>query len=415
MRIVVFEDAQVEDLYPITIGRPAWAVSCGSFRLIDQLHALAHPVHAVVRPHLQPVVEFDYPDLVQSAPGADEPALFVNARLAPSAAVRRQLAKLIQDDRPGAMTADGTVLVALRPAGGQPAPAELTVDSVAEYLDGLSLPPLEGSFPILDYPHDVLRHHLTSMVDNLETRIAEGGYREVADGVLAAGEVSLGAHATVDSGGGPILLEAGARIGPYCFLQGPAHIGAGARVIEHAAIKDCVSIGHTAKVGGEVEASIIEPYSNKQHHGFIGHSYLGSWINLGAGTCNSDLKNTYGTVNMEYRGRKVPTGMQFVGAIMGDYVKTAINTGVFTGKTVGVCSMVYGYVTTNVPSFVNYARLFGQVTATPVEVLVATQARMFARRNVTQRPCDIQLMHEMFRLTSFERELGSVPHSQLSL
>ena len=107
-------------------------------------------------------------------------------------------------------------------------------------------------------------------------------------------------------------------------------------VIEHAAIKDTVSIGHTAKIGGEVEASIIESFTNKQHHGFLGHSYLGSWINLGAGTCNSDLKNTYGNVKMEYRGSKVDTGMQFVGCIMGDYAKTAINTGIFTGKLIGV-------------------------------------------------------------------------------
>src|SRR5262249_38093910 len=162
--------------------------------------------------------------------------------------------------------------------------------------------------------------------------------------------------------------------------SGPAYLGPGARVIEQAAIKDGVSLGHTTKIGGEIEGSIIEPFTNKQHHGFLGHSYLGSWVNLGAGTCNSDLKNTYGQGNMEYWGQRVATGMQFIGTIVGDYAKTAINTGIFTGKTVGACSMLYGFVTTNVPSFVNYARLFGQVTEAPVDVMVATQARMFARR-----------------------------------
>ena len=92
------------------------------------------------------------------------------------------------------------------------------------------------------------------------------------------------------------------------------------------------------------------------HHGYLGHSYLGSWVNFGAGTSNSDLKNTYGPVNMEYRGRKIGTGMQFVGCFVGDYVKTAINTSIFTGKTIGVCSMVYGFVTANVPAFCNYAK-----------------------------------------------------------
>ncbi|MEX2027317.1 MAG: glucose-1-phosphate thymidylyltransferase, partial [Pirellulaceae bacterium] len=148
-----------------------------------------------------------------------------------------------------------------------------------------------------------------------------------------------------------------------------------------------------------------------QHHGFLGHSYLGSWINLGAGTCNSDLKNSYGTVKMEYRGQQVSTGMQFVGCLIGDYSKTAINTGIFTGKTVGCCSMVYGFVTTNVPSFVNYARLFGQVTELPVDVMAASQQRMFARRNVEQRPCDVQLLQAMYELTRNERQLAGEPLS----
>lgn len=210
---------------------------------------------------------------------------------------------------------------------------------------------------------------------------------------------------------GPILLDEHAMVGPFCYLSGPAYLGKHARINEHSAIKDGVALGHTTKIGGEVEASVVEAYSNKQHHGFLGHSYLGSWINLGAGTCNSDLKNTYGVVKMEYRGEQVATGMQFVGCMIGDYAKTAINTGIFTGKTIGTCSMVYGFVTTNVPSFVNYARLFGQVTELTPEVMVATQQHMFLRRKVTQRPCDIQLLHAMYELTRHERQLAGEPLS----
>src|SRR5439155_23385047 len=128
-----------------------------------------------------------------------------------------------------------------------------------------------------------------------------------------------------------------------------------------------------------------------------------SWVNLGAGTCNSDLKNTYGLVNVDVAGEKIATSMQFLGATIGDYAKTAINTGIFTGKTIGVCSMVYGFVTTNVPSVVNYALLFGQVTEAPVEVMVATQRRMFERRGVAQRPVDIQLLRDLYELTIHQR------------
>lgn len=222
--------------------------------------------------------------------------------------------------------------------------------------------------------------------------------------MFVAEDATLGEHAVIDTSEGPILLDRNVKVGPFCYLSGPVYAGRNTRIIEHAALKDGVALGHTVKIGGEVEASVIEPYSNKQHHGFLGHSYLGSWINLGAGTCNSDLKNTYGKINVEYNGQRVATDMQFMGCVMGDYSKTAINTGIFTGKVIGVASMLYGFVTSNVPSFVNYARLFGQMAEIPPEVMINTQARMFSRRKVEQRDCDTQLMRDMFRLTASERE-----------
>ena len=246
---------------------------------------------------------------------------------------------------------------------------------------------------------------------NLEDRLAGGGYEEIEKGVFAKAGLKLGKYVVFEPVDGPIVLEKNVSIGPHCYLNGPAHLGPGARVIEHSAIKDGVALGHTTKVGGEVECSIIEPYTNKQHHGFVGHSYLGSWVNLGAGTSNSDLKNTYGTVAMEYDGERVDTGMQFIGCIVGDYAKTAVNTSIFTGKTIGACTMVYGFVTTNVPSFVNYARSFGQVTEAPVDVMISTQRRMFRRRNVVQRPSDIDLLHAMYELTRHERQLATQPLS----
>jgi glucose-1-phosphate thymidylyltransferase len=228
--------------------------------------------------------------------------------------------------------------------------------------------------------------------------------KQVGDGLFLANGASVGEYVLTDTKKGPIIIDEGAQIGPYTLLRGPIYIGRNAKILEHSAIKDAVSLSHTTKIGGEVEASVVEPYSNKQHHGFLGHSYLGSWINLGAGTCNSDLKNTYGAVNMEYSFGKASTNMQFLGCIMGDYSKSAINTGIFTGKVIGVCSMMYGFVTSNVPSFVNYARLFGQIASLPPEVMVSTQQRMFARRSVQQRGCDVQLIYDMHRLTQMERD-----------
>lgn len=414
MDVIVYEDQYVNRLYPVTTGRPAYAITCGSYRLVDWLWQLRRPTRGVVRPHLREIQRRDYPQFIEDDSPATGPTVLVNARLVPSRSTFDVLGRLFQHGRPAAIWQGEVLAAAILSEPLNVERLNAASDRIDDVLAGLGLPdlpPFEGQLSLLEYPHDLIHWNLVTLAGNLEYRLTHGQYRELRDGVFAADGAELGEHVVSDTRQGPIVLERNARIGPYCYLSGPAHVGAGARVIEHSAIKDAVSLGHTTKIGGEVEASIIEPFTNKQHHGFLGHSYLGSWINLGAGTCNSDLKNTYGHVKMEYRGEKVSTGMQFVGCMIGDYAKSAINTGIFTGKVIGVCSMMYGFVTTNVPSFVNYARLFGQVTELPPEVMIATQERMFLRRDVKPRPCDAQLIHDMYRLTQDERQLAGEPLS----
>jgi len=415
MRIIVFEDEFVSRLHPITTGRPAYAVTCGGYRLIDWLRELETPLQGIVRPNLAGIQELDFPDLATGPNGDDESALLVNARLVPSVSVFRALQKLTKSDRTG-IVRDGDDVAAVVQSNGTSAPdGQLGVANLKDHFGQADVDNLDDlsdvRLPLFQYPHDVVRHHMEIIDEGLAYRIAEGGYVEIADGVFAADGATLSEYVVTDTSQGPIVLDKDASVGSHSYLCGPALLGCNCRVKEHAAVKDRVALGHTTKIGGEIESSIVEPYTNKQHHGFLGHCYLGSWINLGAGTCNSDLKNTYGKINMEYDGERVETGMQFLGCIMGDYSKTAINTGIFTGKTIGACSMVYGFVTTNVPSFVNYARSFGQVTELPPQVMQQTQQRMFARRDVEQRPCDIRLLHDMFELTRHERQLAGDPLS----
>jgi glucose-1-phosphate thymidylyltransferase len=414
MNIVVFEDTAVRQLFPVTTGRPAYAITCGGYRLVDWLRKLDSPVRGIVRPYLQEIQSLDYADLAAAEPVEGRPTLMINARLVPSVEVFQTLQHLLESPRPGVIRQGDSYAAVLLPEDAPLPINQVRVGSVVDYFHyaGASeLDVLDVELPLIDYPHDVVRHHLEILPDSLAYRLQEDTFQEIADGVFAAPGARLGEYTVTDTREGPVILEENVSVGPHSYLSGPALLGRDCRVNEHAAVKDAVVLGHTTKIGGEIEASIVEPYTNKQHYGFLGHSYLGSWINLGAGTCNSDLKNTYGTVNMEYGTSKVATGMQFLGCIMGDYAKTAINTGVFTGKTIGSCSMVYGYVTTNVPSFVNYARLFGQVTELPPEVMASTQQRMFARRRVPQRPCDIQLLHAMYEHTREERQLAGEPLS----
>ncbi len=416
MAIVLFEDSSVSDLYPAALARPAFAISCGASRLVDVAGSLERPIGVIVRSHLKAIVQADYPELTVGLPAVvgDGPVLLANARLVPSAAVGGDLARLLDYGKPGVATNGKAITAAVLPADALGSLAKATSENVAAKIAALKLPEVDVRLPLLARPHDIVRYHLHTMGENLAARIAAGEYQEVQDKVFVSEGVTISGLIAVDSSAGPIVLEEGVAVGPLCYLKGPLHVERHARIVEHASLKDCVAVGRGCKIGGEVEASIFEPFTNKAHHGFIGHSYLGSWINLGAGTSNSDLKNTYGKILADYGGLHTATGMQFFGAVVGDYTKTAINTSIFTGKMVGVCSMLYGVATTNVPSFCNYARQFGQLTSVPVEVMVATQGRMFARRNVAQRECDIQLLHDMHALTLKERDPSKIPVEPLT-
>ncbi len=408
MSILLFEDSSVAQLAPITTARPACCVTAGSYHLLDLLRGLGVPLHLSLRKYLRALMELDLPDVSQLGDprlnSQSVPTLILNARLVPSLATFRIVEELLKSEQSGSITVDDQLAAVVRPNWSWEQLQSMFASGAPATIDTDSMPALDQPLQLMSRAHDVIAANMSIIRDSLEHRIASNNYQQQADGVFVADGARLGEYLITDTSDGPIIIDRDASIGPYTLLRGPIYIGPGCRILEHAAIKDEVTLGHTTKIGGEVEAAVVEPYTNKQHHGFLGHSYLGSWINLGAGTCNSDLKNTYGTVNMEYPSGKAATGMQFLGCVMGDYSKTAINTGIFTGKVIGVCSMMYGFVTSNVPSFVNYARLFGQMATLPPEVMIATQQRMFSRRKVEQRECDMRLLHDMYRLTQPERD-----------
>jgi len=420
---LVFEDELVPQLAPITTGRLAYAVTCASYRLIDFLLPIAGPTVGLVRPYLQAMQEHDFSEVKTELDSKLPWTLVVNARLAPTVSNLKQLETLVAIAGSDAaietlwLAADKTLAAAILPTGSLGEDTQQWVSGVnslagkdgVKHLSDQTDGGVEAS--LFCFPHDVILKNLSTFKDNLAHRIRVGSFQEQTYGVYHGNSVTVGQHVVFDTSRGSIVIDDNVKIGPFSFLRGPIYLGPNVEISEHSSIKDEVAISHHCKIGGEVEGTVVEPYSNKKHYGFLGHSYLGSWINLGAGTSNSDLKNTYGIINMTYGDRKQSTGSQFVGCVMGDYSKTAINTSIFTGKTIGVGSMVYGVATTNVPSFVNYARSFGQLGELPPAVVATTQQRMFVRRDREQRPCDIQLVEDMFRITAGERpaDLSAAP------
>lgn len=151
----------------------------------------------------------------------------------------------------------------------------------------------------------------------------------------------LGPGVVIDASDGPVIIDRGVRVLPHVYLAGPLYLGCASRVKAGAALYGETAVGAGCRLAGEIAESQLLPLMNKQHAGFLGHSVVGSWVNLGADTTNSDLKNNYGEIKVNYGLGPVETGSRFVGLMMGEHAKSAIGTTFNTGTTVGFASNVF--------------------------------------------------------------------------
>jgi UDP-N-acetylglucosamine diphosphorylase/glucosamine-1-phosphate N-acetyltransferase len=161
-------------------------------------------------------------------------------------------------------------------------------------------------------------------------------------------------HCHLNASTGPIYIASGAEIQEGSCIRGPFVLLSDACVKMNTVVYGATTIGPKSIVGGEVKNSILFGNSNKAHHGYLGDSVIGEWCNLGAGTSNSNVKNTAGSISIwdESANAKRYVGKK-MGVCMGDYVKTAINTSITTGATIGVGANVFcaGLTPNIVPHF----------------------------------------------------------------
>ncbi len=401
MKIILFEDNKCKNLFPFGLFKPLHDLPVGSWTLHSMIKLLDFPTSFFVREHF---IFDDKNNFVIEKKG-NQPLLFLNSSIEPDVKYLETIKDLITAGDPFISTCGNRVAAALVPAGKKIS-ENISTDEISAFLLEMELPLEHEMFKTIDWPHEAVETHLRLFSSNMEKIISTGNYKQKKQGMFIGENVQLSPSTVINTDNGPIIIDSGVKVMHFTYLEGPIYIGKNSIVIEHSSIKDHTSIGTRCKIGGEVEASMIESYSNKQHHGFLGHSWIGNWVNLGAGTSSSDLKNTYGFIRVEYDGKKLKTNMQFLGSIIGDYAKTAVNTSLFTGKIVGVCSMVYGTVTSNIPSFSNYAKSFGQVTEVSLENVLKTQKRMNLRRGVEQTEQDIILMKRVFDMTRHERTMS---------
>ena len=220
---------------------------------------------------------------------------------------------------------------------------------------------------------------------------------------------------TLDSRKGPIIIDSCAEVQSFSHITGPAYIGKKVKV-KTARIREGTTIGASSKISGEVESSIIGEFSNKSHDGFLGHSIVGSWSNLGALTTCSDLKNTYGNIGVKLGRKTVNTGEIKVGVFMADMTKTAIGTLLTSGKKIGVASQVFGLVAEDVPSFTMYGKSLGAKSSELIlDSALLTQKRMMERRGLSMTKTMEALIRSVYKMTIRERAFQRVSKARFKL
>jgi UDP-N-acetylglucosamine diphosphorylase/glucosamine-1-phosphate N-acetyltransferase len=348
MRLILFDgpDDKRADFYPLSLSRPVWALRSGMSTLAEKLLA---------RTGAGDVACF-VPDYMAAAyrertawPVNDASALRGDDLLAVNGRLKADGLDLAPEGAPEVgLDADGDVLYVRCPA----AEAEkLAAESLDAFLASAkrAFPAAGASPPAWGYPWDLVLANGEQIAADFRSAGRHGleGSIEQPTAVRGAGaDVYVAPTATVhpmvviDAEHGPVYVDEGAEIHPFTRIEGPCYVGPGS-VLLGAKCREGNTIGPVCRVGGEVEESILLGYTNKYHDGFLGHAYVGEWVNLGALTTNSDLKNDYGTVAVTPEGRPaVDTGSTKVGSIIGDHTKTSIGVLLNTGAYVGAMCLL---------------------------------------------------------------------------
>jgi len=404
--ICIFEDNLFSQLYPLTLTRTVFDLRCGIFSLKEKLirRFPQYSVHCLCRAYLEEIVNEENSDIaVNVLPDeTTEYCLFINGRfLADSEFLSR-----FEMDKECIYTYKGSVVAAIL-ARENRTKLSLNEHNIVNLKQLQDVEKTEIEANLIKYPWDLIAHN-SNQIESDFMELNEGG--QILGSVskhailLNKERIRIGADSSVKAGAildaehGPIYIGENVTIMSNAVIEGAAFIGDNSTIKIGTKIYEGTSIGEYCKVGGEVGKTIFHSFSNKQHDGFLGHSYLSQWVNLGADTNNSDLKNNYGSVKVFIDGEFVDSRSQFVGLFMGDHSKSGINTMFNTGTVVGIMSNIYGggFPPKNIPSFA-WGGSEGFVKH-DLEKALETARIVMARRGVEMSSAYERMLRKIFEL-----------------
>ncbi len=406
MHICIFEDKQTDNFYPLTLSHPVYDLLCGMKTLKEKILRYFPEISYTLfcREYLEETVKLNNPG-IEVNKLEDDNYLFINGRVLLNEDLFNVLRKnpqervFIQDDMLIAARISSETIRRIK--------SKISYKIDISFFEGISRENVEAD--TVDYIWDLIEingHQLKQDFNYLndpgiseEARLFRGVHLINKDDIFIGSDTIVKPGVVIDASNGPVYIGKNVEVNANSVIEGPVSIGDNSFIKSCATIKENVSIGKVCKAGGEIEDSIIMPYSNKQHSGFLGHAYLGSWINIGADTNCSDLKNNYSNIKVNLNGKTIDSGLQFLGLIMGDHSKTAINAMFNTGTIAGFSCNIFGsgFPDKFIPSFT-----WGGAEKTEtydVKKSIETARIVMKRRNIILTPADEKLFNTIFNLT----------------
>lgn len=407
--LCVFEDNRYSHFYPLALSRPVFDLRCGMMTLKEKICRQVKPkiVRLLCRDYLQDLVAEQNEGMQVNQVIADS-CLFVNGRVLADSKLNAVLS-----DQNEQLYFHQDQLVAAFLIGENTHKMRKVCEKSFDLSLFQEIEKREIEIKLINYIWELIHHNASEiesdfsaiqMDGNISGRICEGATLLNKKNIFIGENTQIKPGVVIDAENGPIYIGRNVKIMANAVIEGPVFVGDNSSIKIGAKIYEGTSIGEVCKVGGEVEESIIHSYSNKQHDGFLGHAYLGQWVNLGADTNNSDLKNNYGNVKIYMNGEMIDSGSMFVGLFMGDHSKAGINTMFNTGTVVGVMSNIFGgsFPPKFIPSFA-----WGgpeSLTEHHLEKSLVTAKRVMSRRKIEMSRNYERLFRNIFELTQIERK-----------
>jgi UDP-N-acetylglucosamine diphosphorylase / glucose-1-phosphate thymidylyltransferase / UDP-N-acetylgalactosamine diphosphorylase / glucosamine-1-phosphate N-acetyltransferase / galactosamine-1-phosphate N-acetyltransferase len=410
--ICIYEGDGLDRLSPLCDLRPAFDLRCGRFTLLEKFRRLYpdEPVFLWVRDEVAGIAAEAHPDCrVNVNPKQGRLFLCATAIFEEPVSAKGPESALLAGDEVVGFRVCAECVEDLASVRG------LRADLAEEQVKAR----------VVKWPWDLVEMNAAELLRETDVRCEMSDVRSKKSGNgKASGRIERGAvvvgdrkklhlepgsrvwpGTVISTETGPVFLDRDAVVRPGSFVEGPCFVGPGA-VIDGAKVRPGCSFGPNCRIGGEVEASVFQGYANKHHEGFIGHAFVGEWVNLGALTTNSDLKNAYQPVQVTWQGKTIDTDLLKVGCFIGDHAKTAIGTLINTGVRIGTFSNWFepGLSPKEIPAFA-----WGSKARWPLGHVLSSARKVMSRRGMTLSPAYEKALRTLYARCA--GKTGTVPRS----